>query len=169
MAGAPDANGLCNAAARGDRREIEMILQSNIDVNEKNVHGRTALQVVKLGCPSVAEILLRAKADPNMRDPIGGLTITHDAARDGYVDMLQVLVNYGADVNLLDNGGNLPLHLAAGEGHLDAVQFLIQHTTHPFHKNQAGLTPIDLASVHKKNTTAHWLVTYSHVNSQSNY
>ncbi|XP_026857188.1 cyclin-dependent kinase 4 inhibitor C isoform X1 [Electrophorus electricus] len=165
MAEAPDANRLCTAAARGDLREIEMILQSNIDVNEKNIFGRTPLQVVKLGCPCAAEALLLAQADPNLRDPIGGLTITHDAARDGYVDTLQVLVNYGANVNLLDGGGNLPLHLAAREGHLDVVQFLIQHTTQPFQKNGAGLTPLELASVNNRDDTARWLETYRSTNS----
>ena len=82
------------------------------------------MQVVKLGCPNVAEVLLQAHADPNARDPVKGLTVSHDAAREGYVDMLGVLVTYGADVNLQDSDGNLPLHLASREGHLDAVRYL---------------------------------------------
>lgn len=102
--------------------------------------------------------LLQAGADPNVRDPIGGLTVSHDAARDGYLDTLQVLVQNGADVNLLDNDGNLPLHLAAREGHLDVVQYLVTHcNTQPFQPNARGYTPRDLASMHKRLRTVEWL------------
>lgn len=114
--------------------------------------------MVKLGCPSVALVLLRASADPNVRDPIGGLTVSHDAARDGYLDTLQVLTQNGADVNLHDNDGNLPLHLAARKGHLDVVQYLVsQCHTHPFLPNAKGYTPRDLAFMHNQHRTVEWL------------
>ncbi|TSN76563.1 Cyclin-dependent kinase 4 inhibitor D [Bagarius yarrelli] len=166
MAEAPDVNRLSTAAARGDLRETEQILQSNINVNATNIFGRTPLQVVKLGCPFVAEALLRAGADPNVHDVIGRLTVTHDAARDGYVDMLQVLLRYGANVNLQDDAGNLPLHLAAREGHQGAVELLAPLTAHPFLPNRAGLTPLQLALHHHRDETARWLENYRHVPSQ---
>lgn len=151
-------DGLSTAAAQGNLMEIEQILQSNVNVNEKNKFGRTPLQVMKLGCPRIAETLLRAGADPNARDPILGLTVSHDAARDGYLDTLQVLAQNGADVNLLDNKGNLPLHLAAQEGCLDVVQYLVSYcNTQPFLRNAKGQTPLDLASLHKKYQTVEWL------------
>lgn len=125
------------------------------------------LKVVKLGCPSVVEALLRAGADPNVPDPSGGLTLTHDAARDGYTDMLQVLLRYGADVSLQDDAGNLPLHLAAREGHQDVVELLAPRTAHPFLPNHAGFTPLQLASQHYRDVTARWLENYQQVLSQS--
>lgn len=159
MAEAMAIDKLSTAAARGDLEKIErVLLQSNVNVNERNKYGRTPLQVVKLGCPSTALALLQAGADANLRDPIGGLTVSHDAARDGYLDTLQVLAQNGADVNLLDNDGNLPLHLAAREGHLDVVQYLVTHcNTQPFQPNARGYTPRDLASMHKKLKTVEWL------------
>lgn len=123
-------------------------------------------KVVKLGCPFVAEALLRAGADPDVPDPCGGLTVTHDAARDGHEDTLQVLLRYGADVNLKDSAGNLPLHLAAREGHQGAVELLAPRTARPFLPNHAGLTPLQLASQHHRGDTAHWLENYGHVPSQ---
>lgn len=124
------------------------------------------LKVVKLGCPSVAEALLRAGADPNVPDPSGGLRLAHDAARDGYTDMLEVLLTYGADVSLQDDAGNLPLHLAAREGHQDVVELLAPRTAHPFLPNRAGLTPLQLASQHNKDVTARWFENYRHVHPQ---
>ncbi|XP_016086991.1 cyclin-dependent kinase 4 inhibitor C-like [Sinocyclocheilus grahami] len=151
-------NRLSTAAAIGDLKEIEQTLQSNVNVNEKNKYGRTPLQVMKLGCPCIAEALLRAGADPNTRDPILRLTVSHDAARDGYLDTLRMLAQNGADVNLPDNDGNLPLHLAAREGHLAVVQYLVSDcSTPPFVPNANGYTPRDLALMHNKHRTVEWL------------
>ncbi|XP_010896101.1 cyclin-dependent kinase 4 inhibitor C isoform X2 [Esox lucius] len=101
MAG--EANILSSASARGDLADVEMLLQNGTDVNENNVFGRTPLQVMKLGNPAIAAALLKANANPNVRDQVKGLTVCHDAARDGYADTLRVLVDHGADVNLLDH------------------------------------------------------------------
>lgn len=125
------------------------------------------LQVVKLGCLSVVEALLFAGADPNVPDPCKKLTVTHDAARDGYADALQVLLRYRADVNLQDDDGNLPLHLAAREGHQSAVELLAPLTACPFLLNNAGFTPLHLASQYHRDDTARWLESYFHVSSQS--
>ncbi|XP_036378535.1 cyclin-dependent kinase 4 inhibitor C [Megalops cyprinoides] len=160
MADSSEANRLASASARGDLTEVEVILQNGADVNEKNAFGRTALQVMKLGNPAIAEALLKANADPNVRDPLGGLTVLHDTARDGYADTLRVLVEYGADVNMLDNEGNLPLHLAAREGNLDVVKFLIQRTTDPSRRNVKGKTAYDLATMHNRHSTAQWIEEY---------
>lgn len=114
---------------------------------------------MKLGNPAIADALLRANADPNVRDPVLGLTVAHDASREGFLDTLKVLVHHRADVNLTDSGGNLPLHLAAREGHLDIVQFLTPYTRAPFQRNETGHTPCDLARMHNRGPTAQWLET----------
>ncbi|XP_066500792.1 cyclin-dependent kinase 4 inhibitor C [Hoplias malabaricus] len=160
MAEAPDVNRLCSATARGDLGETQLILQSNADVNKRNMFDRTPLQVVKLSRPDVAEVLLKAQADPNVRDPVKGLTVAHDAAREGFTDMLYMLVKYGADVNLKDGDGNLPLHLAAREGHLGAVRYLVDVSVQPYSRNRDNLTPLDLALAHRREDTAQWLQTH---------
>ncbi|XP_061095927.1 cyclin-dependent kinase 4 inhibitor C [Conger conger] len=162
MADPSGANRLTSASARGELTRLQVILQNGADVNERNVFGRTALQVMKLGNPAIAEALLQANADPNVRDPLGGLTVLHDAARDGYADTLQMLVNHGADVNIQDNDGNLPLHLAAREGNSDVVRFLIQRTTEPMQQNLGGKTAYDLAIMHNRVQTAQWIQNYVH-------
>ncbi|KAJ7986621.1 hypothetical protein DPEC_G00341770 [Dallia pectoralis] len=103
MAG--EANRLSSASARGDLTDVQMLLQNGADVNENNAFGRTPLQVMKLGNPAIASALLKANANPNVRDHVKCLTVSHDAARDGHADTLRVLVDHGADVNLLDDDG----------------------------------------------------------------
>lgn len=63
------------------------------------------VQVVKLGDSWVIETLLQAGANPNVPDPSCGLTVTHDAAREGFVDSVRVLLKYRADVNIADERG----------------------------------------------------------------
>lgn len=77
-----------------------------------------------LGSTEVAELLLRRGADPNRPDPTTGLLPTHDAAREGFLDTLQLLVRWGASLDRRDRWGRLPLDLAAEKGHSHVVQAL---------------------------------------------
>ncbi|NXI20289.1 CDN2B inhibitor, partial [Irena cyanogastra] len=77
---------LCSAAARGDHEEVRKLLHAGVDPNGTNAFGRTPLQVMMLGSPRVAELLLRHGADPNRPDPRTGCLPAHDAARAGFLE-----------------------------------------------------------------------------------
>ncbi|XP_070688916.1 cyclin-dependent kinase 4 inhibitor C isoform X2 [Pempheris klunzingeri] len=151
---------LCNASARGNLPEVLLLLQKGADVNGFNKYNRTALQVVKLGSAAVVEVLLQAGADPNIRDPVCSLTVTHDAAREGFIDSVRALVDRGADTNLADEQGNLPLHLAAREGHLEVTRLLIGRTANPQTPNGQGYTAGQLALLHGRTDTAKYIEEY---------
>ncbi|XP_028259623.1 cyclin-dependent kinase 4 inhibitor C isoform X2 [Parambassis ranga] len=151
---------LCNASACGKLSDVSNLLEKGAQPNGLNCFRRTALQVVMLGHSELIAVLLEAGADPNLPDPACGLTVTHDAAREGFIDSVRTLVKHGADVNLLDNHGNLPLHLAAKEGHLEVVQLLITRTADPQRANGKGYTSEQLASTHRKMDTATFIKEY---------
>uniref|UniRef100_G3PAT9 Cyclin-dependent kinase inhibitor 2C (p18, inhibits CDK4) n=1 Tax=Gasterosteus aculeatus aculeatus TaxID=481459 RepID=G3PAT9_GASAC len=132
-------------------------LQAGIVVT---VHGGAWHEVVQLGSTAVIEALLRAGADPNLRDPVLGLTVMHDAAREGFADSVRVLLAYGADPNLVDDTGNLPLHLAATEGHLEATRQLIAATADPRAPNGLGHSAGQEARIHKRVETAQYIEDY---------
>ncbi|XP_026528056.1 cyclin-dependent kinase inhibitor 2A-like [Notechis scutatus] len=80
--------------------------------------------VMKLGNPRVAALLLERGANPNVPDPSTGSLPVHDAAREGFLDTLQVLVSGGARLDLRNNYGRLPLDEAAEGGQSQVVHFL---------------------------------------------
>ncbi|XP_068607277.1 cyclin-dependent kinase 4 inhibitor D [Brachionichthys hirsutus] len=135
---------LTAAAARGNAGEVQRILEEcRVHPDALNEFGRSALQVMMMGNPKIARLLLEKGADPNMQDK-HGIAPAHDAARTGFLDTLQVLVEYGASVNIPDHSGALPIHIAIREVHRDVVEFLAPRSDLK-HLNVSGQTAIDVA------------------------
>ncbi len=65
--------------------------------------------------------------------------------------MVEYLLKKGVDPTLEDNTGTLPLHMAVGglsgdyNDHIKLIRLLLPNKVLLKHKNQYGLTPIDLA------------------------
>nr|XP_004667511.1 cyclin-dependent kinase 4 inhibitor D [Jaculus jaculus] len=135
---------LSGAAARGDVREVRRLLHRElVHPDALNRFGKTALQVMMFGSPTIALELLKQGASPNVQDA-SGTSPVHDAARTGFLDTLKVLVEHGADINVPDVTGALPIHLAVQEGHGSVVSFLAPESN-LHHRDTRGLTPLELA------------------------
>ncbi|XP_029290706.1 cyclin-dependent kinase 4 inhibitor B [Cottoperca gobio] len=115
---------LTKAAAMGNTAAVEDLLRAGAEVNGVNSLGRTALQVMMMGSTSVAQVLLKHGADPNVADRSTGGTPLHDAARTGFLDTVQLLVQFLADPHARDNKNNRPIDLARDKGNTDVVDFL---------------------------------------------
>ncbi|XP_052634637.1 cyclin-dependent kinase 4 inhibitor B-like [Harpia harpyja] len=118
------ADELANAAARGDLQRLKELLDGAADPNGVNSYGRTPIQVMMLGSPRVAELLLQRGADPNRPDPRTGSLPAHDAARAGFLETLAALHRAGARLDLPDGRGRLPLDVAAGGPHGPVGRYL---------------------------------------------
>lgn len=136
----------------------QIYLRSCSHLSRSPVRVHVWMQVVQTGHVALVQELLLAGANPNVADPACGLTVLHDASRDGFKDSVQKLLEHGANANMRDHSGNLPLHLAAAEGHLEVVQLLICQTANPQQRNNQGASALQLACRNGKVDTVHYLL-----------
>jgi len=82
----------------------------------------------------------------------GGLTALHVAAKAGHLEVVQWLVEHGADLHACtfrnpgDAGSHTPLHLAVGAGRLEVARFLIERGAKVNAKMSDGATSLMLAA-----------------------
>jgi ankyrin repeat protein len=93
-------------------------------------------------------LLLDAGADVNAADNTG-MTPLHVAAMMGRKATLWLLAN-GADLEQPDVFGDLPSHTAAMYGQVRVLSALSKNGDTLTVKNKAGLTPLDLARLHRR-------------------
>ena len=55
-----------------------------------------------------------------------GQTALHQCCRTGNLELVKLLVSYGADVRLATRDGWTALHIAVGAGHQEVVRFLLK-------------------------------------------
>ena len=56
-----------------------------------------------------------------------GWTPLYSAANKGYLEIVKLLIENGADINKSNNDGWTPLYSAADKGHLEVVKLLIEN------------------------------------------
>ena len=76
----------------------------------------------------VSRLLLLAGASPDHNsDYLNNAPLMCVFANQGYVDMVSLLIEFGADINSINSVGMTALMFACKQGHLDIVRVLIQH------------------------------------------
>lgn len=76
-----------------------------------------------------------------------GRTPLHYAVRNHRVDMLDLLLEFGADLNARDTTGMTPLHIAAWMGLKEETQWLLAHGAELEPLDQFGDTPVHTAAI----------------------
>ncbi|XP_026815658.1 protein TANC2 isoform X3 [Rhopalosiphum maidis] len=91
----------------------------------------------------VSRLLLLAGASPDVRtDMLGRAPAICVYAHEGVYDMVAVLLEFGASVNVSNSQGRTPLWMAASRGHIDVVKLLIEAGASPGLTDSAGRCPL---------------------------
>ena len=96
--------------------------------------------------PVVKQALIDG-ADPNAKDPQSGSTMLATAALMGHTEIVELLLEHGADVNTKSRDGSTALHAAAFLGRVETVKFLLEKGADTTLRNGMGSTAIDGAKL----------------------
>jgi ankyrin len=81
----------------------------------------------------------------NVNGKINGNGLLHIAATKGYIEIAELLIARGADVNATTNTNKTPLFFASREGHSHMVALLLSHGADPLITTVEGFTPLGVA------------------------
>jgi quinoprotein dehydrogenase-associated probable ABC transporter substrate-binding protein len=159
----PDNDGmtpLVHAIMRNHVPSIEALLGAGADIERETKQGYTPLEVA-IGEDQLfaAQALIRAGANVNSANGSQKITplmliasqlspqarATHLAAGPTPVDIAELLIEKGANVNGQSTAGVTPLMVAAGHNNAPMIGLLLGKGANPALKNNVGKTALDVA------------------------
>nr|CAB3466406.1 unnamed protein product [Digitaria exilis] len=127
----PDGKGSMPLHDAAEQGAVRLLLSKGVDVDPVNHRGTPLHLAAAKDRDQVVKILLEhgadAGADVNFISP-SGLTVLMKAADDGLTDMVKFLLQSGADPNIADEDGKIPIMFAAVHGHRELVEILFPRT-----------------------------------------
>ena len=137
------------ACAAGLEEQVQLMVEQKPDViNELSSHGFYPLGIAAhFGKEDIVRILLRNRANPNSSSQNGYQVFPiHSALSSGQDNIAKLLIEAGAEVNVLQSSRISPLHLAAQQGNIDLIILLLEQGAHIGIRNDLGQTASDLAA-----------------------
>ncbi|WP_167618982.1 ankyrin repeat domain-containing protein [Maribellus sediminis] len=113
------------AAYNGNTEIVKLLINKGASVNFTDEINRTALMYASTG-PFVNTVLtlLEAGAEPNLIEKEENWTAAMMAAAEGQLDVLKILIAYGADLDMVDVDGESSLDFANSNGHTAVVEYI---------------------------------------------
>jgi ankyrin repeat protein len=137
------------ASSKGNLDIFRLLLAHNADAFVHDNRGSTPLHLAAMrGHLEVSHSLIELKADINALDDEGlaPLQRASQGRHERHWDIIQLLLDHGANLNACDKSGNTALHFAASEGHLEAARMLLERGADVNSQNDEGLAPLQRAS-----------------------
>lgn len=138
---------------------IDSLLKYGADIEAKGFFNVTPLLFSSFFKFIQTKKLIKEGADVNARmrtdqhkkinfhnkEIIEGAAIIHLTAGSGNIELTQLLLTHGANVNIKTDYGRTPLHFAARMNKINTVEHLLQSGADPSHKDNDGKTALDYA------------------------
>jgi ankyrin repeat protein len=136
---------LITAAARGDLAVVKALLNGNADINATDRDKRTALmRAIINGREAMAKALLARNPELNVQEKYSQSALMIASWR--LPQLVPVMIDKGASVNLRDADGETALFQASAAGHVDAVRELIRRGADITVRNSVDATALMFAA-----------------------
>jgi len=139
-------NDVCLAAWNSNLKVLEGLLEQ---VKRGGVsptgYGPTHF-AASMGNVEVLEFLLASGVDKNERDSDGNSALMWVVASDGAEEMLDSLVDHGADINLQNFNGETALFVACSRGLANKAEYLLDNGADANIANLDGATALHAAA-----------------------
>ena len=128
---------------------VTELLEANPDLLDSiSEHGFSPLGLAAhFGHEDIVRLLLLKGADPNLPSQNGyHVYPIHAAVTSNFESITKMLIEAGADVNVVQSSRTTPLHAAAQNGNIELLITLLERGARVDIKNDTGKTAADLAS-----------------------
>ncbi|MFF2286622.1 ankyrin repeat domain-containing protein [Peribacillus butanolivorans] len=134
---------LIQAAERKETETIKRLIEEGVDINTKDLEGRTATMIATYNNDvETTKVLIKAGADVNIQDNMKNNPFLY-AGAEGYVEILKLTIEAGADPAMINRYGGTALIPASEHGHIDAIKELLTKTDIDVnHVNDLGWTAL---------------------------
>ncbi|WP_270090177.1 ankyrin repeat domain-containing protein [Sphingobacterium sp. SYP-B4668] len=137
------------ACAAGLTQHVEAIILKRPDiVDEISTQGFSPLGIAAhFSREDIVRILLKNHADPNITSQNGyNVSPLHASLHANQSEISKMLIEAGANVNIIQSSKITPLHLASQHGNIDMIILLLENGADIGIRNDMGLTASDLAA-----------------------
>ncbi|MDR0409740.1 MAG: ankyrin repeat domain-containing protein [Spirochaetaceae bacterium] len=116
-----------------------------LNFNQRAADGNSALHyATRERYRGFTYFLLDNRADPNIKNTAGD-TPLHETARIGDLEIMNALIEHGANVNIQDGQGNTAMHIAIPvDVHKAAFELLLSHNANPNLRDRRGDSPLHI-------------------------
>jgi ankyrin repeat protein len=146
--GGGDSTKLIDAINNADGKLIQELIAQNIDVNEKDENGKTALfYAIGLGDFDLLKLLFKKGANINLKDNKGQTPLMYAIGqnlKNSRIEIIELLLllNKNININEKDNMGDTALMIATLGNQLEVVKLLLEKGANVNEKNNNGTTAL---------------------------
>ncbi|XP_063688766.1 uncharacterized protein LOC134821884 isoform X5 [Bolinopsis microptera] len=123
-----------------DKKEVEKLINCGGDPNAEDFDGYTPLFYAAIAQkPNTADTLIKNNADINYRCKKTGRSAMHIAAQFGAMKVMELLVEKGADINVLDNMNHTPIIVSSYYARSDISAYLVDKGADTCIEDKSGI------------------------------